>query len=241
MTRDYQDEYDRDQVTRYGGVSGDYEAIEGQPFPRGTTEALANEAVAAQQAEYDPAVYPDEIPYEEPAYPYFDDMYPAEPGDDYNEQPQPPDPFESDDYASEMEQYLDARDQRLAAEHGLLEQPDPYEQFSPIEAAQANEREAAMAQQDAQQMVADQIEARFGGGRVAREAAGMLAPAAHDLAEQTAQELVAKLKAQGYTHEQAIQALAPHKEALIHEATSTVREAYGTAQLFEEMRARARR
>jgi hypothetical protein len=185
--------------------------------------ALPSDMQADVLAQQQAPTYEEPADYEEPSYSYYD-----EPVDDgvqygYDGQPlAPPDPWESDNFSGELEQYVDGR----LAQWGDEQSPDLVEAYE----AEANDYSE----------IAPQIEAhltqRLGGGETAQEVASQLTPAVYVVAEDTAQQLLAELEAQGYSHQQAVEAVSPYLGQIYDASMATVREVHGSQQVLDQFR-----
>jgi hypothetical protein len=211
----------QDQYDRHGGgaLPSDFE--------------LHPDRVAEQQAEaayYEQlAQTPPEPAYDEPGYEY------EQAAESYEDPPQVPDPFD-EDYSERMAEYLDARDAQQFGQVDLSEQQAWLEQHAEQRQAQA-ELSALDSEREFQQALPGQIAEVLKNRPGAQGAGEMLAPAVNALAEHTATELLAGLKAEGMTHEQAMETLSGIYPQLLESSVQQVRQSYGVQQAFNEAKA----
>jgi hypothetical protein len=227
MTRDYQDEYDRDQVQRHGGSSGNY-TVDPAQIDDGISQ-LQPEPGYGYEGE--PQQFAPQ--YEEPAYESEPDYY-EEAGPEFVDQPQPPDPW-SENYGQEFEQYLDARDAQQGVD--LDQQAAEWETSRAAQSAQAQAQEAALTEQG-YQMLMDDADRLFH-GRLADDPL-IHAEVAGTLASQTladAERLATELLNEGYPPQEIPAAIGRFLPALQEGALPAVRHELSVQDMRRQVRA----
>jgi hypothetical protein len=109
------------------------------------------------------------------------------------------------------------------------------------ERAEQRSAQAELAALDSERQLRKEFPARIGqvlgGGETATQAGQMLAPAVEALGEQTANELLTGLVAEGLSQEQALEALAGVYPQLVESSVQQVRQAHGLGTAFNEAKA----
>ena len=207
MSESAQDRYDRSQVERHGGTSGDFTDQPPEPEPE-------------LPADY----YPEPAePFDDAADEEYADFEPAT--DDDVDQLDPTDPesirgFIADTVAEELG---DLEPEGYGAEAAFNEQA-----AAQGELAQLDAERALAAELPAQIQTA--LGHRFGSA----EAAEMLAPAVAAHANAAAEELLTALVAEGMSRQAAIETLAPAYNTLLVSALQAERFERGNAQVLRE-------
>jgi hypothetical protein len=228
MSRDYQDEYDRDQVQRHGGSCGNY-TVDPAQIDDGISQ-LQPEPGYGYEGE--PQQFAPQ--YEQPAY-EPEPAYYEEAGPEFVDQLQPPDPLVSDNWSQEMEAYLEQRDAQQGVD--LDQQAAEWETSPAVQSAQAQAQEAALTEQG-YQMLMDDADRLFH-GRLAddpmihAEVAGTLATQTLADAERLATELVNE----GYPPEEIPTAIGRFLPALQEGALPAVRHELSVQDMRRQVRA----